>query len=91
MQRIQGSEKSTDMSGGREEYRGRKMKREYKDLCENKKKKEREEFIREVGRARSQGEICDKEAERGEKESKRGNKRERVEKILYGFDGKIRK
>lgn len=58
MQRIQGSEKSTDMSGGREEYRGRKMKREYKDLCEN-KKKEREEFIREVGRARSQGEICE--------------------------------
>lgn len=58
MQRIQGSEKSTDMSEGREEYRGRKMKREYKNLCEN-KKKEREEFIREVGRARSQGEICE--------------------------------
>lgn len=33
------------------------MKREYKDLCENKKEKEREEFIKEVGRAKSQGEI----------------------------------
>lgn len=68
------------------------MKREYKNLCENKKKKER--GVHKEGRA---GEVAgrdlgsDKEAERGEKESKRGNKRERVEKILNGFDGKIRK
>lgn len=39
----------------REEYRN--MKKIYKELCENKKKKEREEFIREVGRARMEGEI----------------------------------
>lgn len=67
-----------------EDYR--KAKKEYKKVCDRKKKEEEEEWVKKAENAKTDGSMGDnKKGEKKKKEDKKGYRDERMEGALHGI------